>query len=212
MAQGLVCIERRTVMGWRSFRTALVGAAFVATMAMAGPALAVPIETAFNFVPTTVLTANTGSVTTATTITSGAPDIVTSILTDNTGVVGLNTIVSLTSPTPVTLGSQFTKTFTTALGVFTETLTVTLVTPGPSSLGIQAVGTIVETQVLSGAPLDPAPVFYSAAYTQNGGPGAQINASFNNSTIPFRTPEPASFLLVGGGLAGLVTARRWRKS
>ncbi len=197
-------------MHWRSFRTALVGALFVATMAMAGPALAVPIDTAFNFVPTTGLTANTGNVATATTITSGAPDIVTSILTDNTGLIGLTSVVELTSPTPVTLGSVFTKTFTTALGEFTETLTVTLVTPGPSSLGIQATGTIVETKVLSGAALDPAPVFYSAAYTQNGGPGSQINASFNNSTIPFRTPEPASFLLVGGGLAGMLTARRKR--
>jgi len=196
-------------MGWRSIRTAVVGASFVAAMATAGPALAVPIETAFNFVPTTALTADTGDVTTATTITSGAPDLVTSILTDNTGLIPLISTVTLTNPTPVTLGSVFTKTFTTALGDFTETLTVTLVTPGPSSLGIEATGTIVHTNVAPGQQqLDPAPVLYSAAYTQNGGPGAQINASFNDSTVPFRTPEPASLLLVGGGLAGLVAVRR----
>jgi hypothetical protein len=134
--------------------------------------------------------------------------VFTSILADNTGLISLNTLVTLTSPTPTTLGSVFTKTFTTALGVFTETLTVTLVTPGPSSLGIEATGTVVQTTVLSGEPLDLAPVMYSAAYTQNGGPGAQINASFNNATVPARTPEPASLLLVGGGLAGLVAVRR----
>src|SRR4029079_2429418 len=177
-------------MGARNFRNALLGASLVAAMAVASPALAVPIDTTFNFVPTTVLTADTGDVSTATTITSGAPDIVTSIISDNTGLISLGTIIGLQSPTPVTLGAVFTKTFTTLLGVFTETLTVTLVTPGPSSLGIMATGTIVETTVLSGAQLDPTPVFYSAAYTQNGGPGAQINASFNDSTSPpFRTPE-----------------------
>src|SRR6185369_4415304 len=129
-------------MSSRNVRSALLGS-FVAAMAMAGPVWAVPINTTFNFVPTTVLTANTGNVSTATTITSGAPDIVTSIITDNTGVVSLSSVISLQTPTPVTLGSVFTKTFTTLLGVFTETLTVTLVTPGPSSLGIQATGTIV---------------------------------------------------------------------
>jgi hypothetical protein len=213
MAQAFGLRERRVVMGSRTFRNALLGGSFVAAMAMASPVLAVPIDTTFNFVPTTGLTANTGDVTTATTITSGAPDVVTAILADNTGLISLSSVIALETPTPVTLGSIFTKTFTTLLGVFTETLTVTSVTPGPSSLGIEAVGTIVETTVLSGAALDPAPVFYSAAYTQNGGPGSQINASFNDSTAPpFRTPEPASLLLVGGGLAGLVaTGRRSRK-
>jgi hypothetical protein len=196
----------------RSVRSVLASALFVAAMAVAGPALAVPIQTTFNFVPTTALIANTGDVTTATTITSGAPDIVTQIIADNTGLTSITSTVDLQSPTPVTLGSTFTKTFQTALGIFTETLHVTLVTPGPSSLGIQATGTIVETTVLSGAPLDPSPVFYSAAYTQNGGPGHQINASYNDSTIPFSTPEPVSLLFVASGLVGLIAVGRQRAS
>src|SRR6266699_222281 len=92
------------------------------------PAWSVPINIGCNFVPTTILTANTGDVTTATTITAGAPDIVTSIIANNVNLVTGQTI-SLTDPTPVTLGSAFTKSFTTSLGTFLENLTVTLVTP-----------------------------------------------------------------------------------
>src|SRR5689334_14008320 len=80
---------RRLVMRLRSVRSVLASALFVAAMAVAGPALAVPIQTTFNFVPTTALIANTGDVTTATTITSGAPDIVTQIIADNTGLTSI---------------------------------------------------------------------------------------------------------------------------
>ena len=70
----------------------LLATALAATLPLMGTASAVPISTTFNFIPTTTLTADTGNVTTATTITSGAPLKVTSIITDNTGLVSGQTL------------------------------------------------------------------------------------------------------------------------
>jgi hypothetical protein len=173
-----------------------VAVAALALSLMGSAANAIPISIGFDFVPTTTLTANTGDVTTATTITSGAPDVVITILQDNVGLT-VGQILTLTSPTPVTFGSTFTKAFTTPMGSFLEDLTVTMVTPGPGSLGISATGTI------TGGGFDPTPIFYSAEYTQTGGPGQQITAAFIDTTTP-PTAVPAP--LAGAGLPGLIFA------
>ncbi len=180
----------------------------------ASPAMAVPIQVAFNFVPTGTLTANTGDVTTATTITSGNPLQVGAIIQNNVGLVG-GQAIGLTSSTPIQVGDTFTKIFTTSLGIFTETLTVTNSAALGNSRGVLASGTITETTVISGPALSAVPVFYSAAYTQNGGPGQQINGSFNDSTTPLpppNIPEPASLTLLGVGLLGFGALSRRRRS
>ena len=178
-------------MGKTQFGMAVAAAGLALSLSLSA-ANAVPITLEFNFVPSGTLMANTGDVTTATSITSGAPLTVTQIVLNNTGLVSGQSI-TLTSPTPVTLGSTFTKSFTTPLGSFLENLTVSLVTPGATSLGVDATGTITQT---AGTGFDPTPVFYSAAYTQNA--GGQINASYNDSTVP----GP----IVGAGLPGLIFA------
>lgn len=57
-------------MKWSKFGTAAV---FAASLGFVGTASAVPIQVAFNFVPFGLLTANTGDVTTATSMGGGAP-------------------------------------------------------------------------------------------------------------------------------------------
>ena len=95
-----------------NFKRALSAVAFAA-VALAGPVSAVPISTAFNFVPFGSFTANTGDVTTMTSVSGGSPFLVSTILTDNTGLVTGQTL-TLSDPMPLSIGASFTKTFTTA--------------------------------------------------------------------------------------------------
>jgi hypothetical protein len=182
-----------------------LSAVALAATAFAGTASAVPITVQFNVVGLGAFTADTGDVTTATTITAGAPNFAAFVQLDNIGVTAGLPIILAPDPLGVTLGSVFTKTFTTPLGTFVETLTVTKVEAGATDRSLLAVGTIVQTV---GAGFDPTTVYWSASYTQNAGPGSQINGSFNNSTVPPSVPEPGTLALLGLGLIGLGAARR----
>ena len=194
-----------------NFKLALTSVALAAAT-FSGAVSAAPIVTTFNFVPFGILSANTGLVTTATFMNGGGPYAVNNIFTDNTG-LALFSPIGLPDPMPLTVGASFSKTFTTALGTFVETLIIDSRTAGASSLGITATGTITETVVLTGVLLDPSPVFFSAAYTQNGGPGAVINGSFNNSTTPpVRVPEPGTLSILGLALAGMGFMSRRRRA
>lgn len=97
-----------------SLKTAVIALAVagVATLGGATSASAVPIMLQFNVAALGNFTANTGDVTTATTITNGAPTVVGAIQQNNIGLVAGQTVTLAPNPMGVTVGSAFTKSFT----------------------------------------------------------------------------------------------------
>ena len=193
-------------------RLSALAVAAAATV-FAGSASAIPISVEFNVFATSSFVADTGDITSASTITSGAPNGVGAIVANNINLVSFTNVSLSPGALGVNVGNVFTKQFSTSFGTFLETLTVTSRSPTANALGVLAVGSIVQTAYIMGPTFDPTPVFWSAAYTQNAGPGGQINGSFNNSTVPPPTiPEPASMALVGLALAGAAFARKAKKA
>jgi hypothetical protein len=188
-------------------KTIYMSAVAVAATLFAGAASAVAINVQFNLVPTGAVTCDTAAVTAASTCTPGDPIIAGFVQESNIGIIS-NPIIVGPNPLGVTVGSVFTKEFTTSLGfTFTETLTVFSSTPSVNALSILASGTITCGGVAV-CGFEDAAVLWSSSYTQNSGPGTQINVSYNNSTTPPEVPEPGSLALLGLGLLGLGAARR----
>lgn len=170
-------------------RLNFLAASAAALVASIGTANAVAIDAQFNVATVGTLTADNGSVTTATTINDTDVDFVAAIVSNNIGLASFQPVVFATQPMGVFVGD----TFTTAMGTFTETLTVTRSTYTSNSRSVLARGAMGRSNVM----FDPTPVFCSASYTQNSGPGAQINVSYNDSTTPppprrrrFPSPPP----------------------
>ena len=146
------------------------------------PAAGTTIQTRFSFLAANAPTADTGDITTATTATAGSPVNVSSITTDNTGLTNGQALV-LMSPTPLTVGATFLVIWSTALGTMTAHLTVTSSVVSGTTRTIGATGSVAAS-----ATLTPNGISYFATYSQPGGAGAAITATWSVLTNYSGTP------------------------
>ena len=130
----------------------------------------------FAIVPGGTLTANTGDITTAATVTSGSPVSVGTITTDNTGLVAAQVVI-MTSPTPVTVGGGVSVIWITSQGNFTAALSVKTSVVSGTTRTVVARGSVYQAGYTAGAHLTPTTATWTAVYTQPGGAGTTISVT-----------------------------------
>ncbi len=163
-----------------------LSAVAVAATLVAGTASAVTIDVQMNVAALGAFTADTGSVATANTITTGAPLQVGFVQSSNIGAATGQVVIAGPGPDGrERLAPCSRRSSALPKGRSVETLTVTSVDIGTNALGVLAVGTITQTVQLGATAFTPTTVYWSAAYTQNAGPGTQINAVVQQ-LAPFR--------------------------
>ena len=122
------------------------------------------------------LTADTGNITTAATITPGNPLSIGTIVADNTGLQLAQLLVQST-PTQVNVGGTITLVWNTALATFNATMSVISSVVSGTTRTVTAAGTVSATTLLN-----PNGISFSAVYTQPGGAGTAISVTYNVRT------------------------------
>jgi hypothetical protein len=118
--------------------------------------------------------------------------------------VSLSSVVTYGSGSSGQLSSPFVKTWTDALGTFTETLTsFTAVRSGANSISVDFSGMLSGPDGISEA------VFAILSANQSGGPGGVIGWALTNTSVD-PTPLPAALPLFATGL-GALALLGWRR-
>lgn len=196
-----------------------LAAAFIGTLGAGSAAQAAVSKIDFSAVAECPVTCTGITYTGATLDTSTALDLDGSTwLVDTIGAgdkSGLVTGDSVTvAPTSFTYGSgggpvsvDIVKTWTGALGTFTETLTsLSVITRGSNTLGLDFTGTV------TGGAFHDSPATMDLSLTQAGGPGNVVSASLTNSASTSTIPEPSTWVMMALGFGGLAYAAVRRKA
>ena len=102
---------------------------------------------------------------------------------------------------PIVLTTPIVKTWTGALGAFTETLTsLDVITRGFNTIALDFSGTV------TGGDFHGTKATMDLSLTQAGGPGNVVSASLTNFAETSSVPEPATWVMLTLGFGGLAYA------